>query len=130
MPERSEDWIRQAQRDLKSARSQMENKFYEWACFIAQQAAEKGIKAVFQKLGAEARGHSITDLLIGIKEKIDVPNELIDKAKNLDKYYIPARYPNSWVSGIPGDYITKGDAQDAISNSEKILQFCSSILAE
>jgi len=30
MPERSKDWIKQAKRDLNSARSQAENGFFEW----------------------------------------------------------------------------------------------------
>ena len=52
MPERSKDWIKQAWRDLDSARAQMEDGFFEWSCFIAQQAAEKAIKAIYQKMGA------------------------------------------------------------------------------
>ena len=130
MPERSKDWIRQAERDLDSARSQLKDEFFEWACFVAQQAAEKAVKAISQKLGAEAWGHSVTDLLKGIQKEVDVSDELIVKAKHLDKFYIPARYPNGWVSGIPGEYITMEDAQDAISNSEKILQFCSGLLVK
>lgn len=130
MPERSQDWFRQAKRDLESAKIQLENAFFEWACFIAQQAAEKAVKAAYQKLGAETWGHSVSDLLKGLKEKINVSNDLIDRAKQLDKFYIPARYPNGWVSGIPAEYINKEDAQNAISNSKKILQFCKSILAK
>lgn len=41
--ERSRDWIEQAKSDLEIG-------FYEWACFSSQQAAEKGVKAVFQKM--------------------------------------------------------------------------------
>jgi HEPN domain-containing protein len=130
MPERSQDWFRQAKRDLESAKTQLENGFFEWACFIAQQATEKSVKAVYQKLGAEAWGRSVTDLLRGIGEKVKVSDELIDRAKYLDKFYIPARYPNGWPSGIPAEYITRGDAQNAICNSEKILQFCESLLVK
>lgn len=130
MPERSKDWIKQAQRDLDSARSQMKDGFFEWACFIAQQAAEKAAKAVYQKMGAEVWGHSVSDLLKGLQEKLDISNELMDKARGVDRFYIPARYPNSWASGIPGDYINEKDAEDAISDSEKIIQFCAGFLAK
>ena len=130
MPERSKDWFAQAQRDLKSAQAQLKDEFFEWACFISQQAAEKAVKAVFQKLGAEAWGHSVTALLKGLGEKIAIPEQLINKAKKLDRFYIPARYPNGWVSGTPAEYITREDAQDAISNSEKILQFCEDFLVK
>jgi len=52
MPERSGDWINQAERDLKAAEELMEDEFFEWACFVAQQAAD--VKAAFQKLNAVA----------------------------------------------------------------------------
>jgi HEPN domain-containing protein len=96
MPERSKEWIKQAWRDLDSAKAQMENGFFEWSFFIAQQAAEKAIKAIYQKMEAESWGHSVTDLLKASKERIDIPNELLDGAKQLDRFYIPARYPNGW----------------------------------
>jgi HEPN domain-containing protein len=44
----------------------------------------------------------------------------------LDKFYIPARYPNGWGEGIPAEFITKDDAKNAIDYSEKILRFCES----
>lgn len=129
MPERSQDWYKQAQRDLESARTQAREEFFEWACFISQQAAEKAVKAAYQKLAAEAWGHSVYDLLKGLAEKVPVSAELFDSARLLDKFYIPARYPNGWSEGFPGEYITKKDAEDAVSGSEKILRFCEGILA-
>lgn len=129
MPERSKDWLKQAKRDLESAKNQREDGFFEWACFIAQQAAEKAVKAVYQKLGAEAWGHSILDLLNGLREKLEVLEDLFDKGRRIDKFYIPARYPNGWATGSPSEYITKEDAENAISDSEAILQFCEGILA-
>ena len=50
----------QAEGDLAHAKSDMERGFYDWSCFSSQQAGEK---AVFQKMGAEAWGHSVADLL-------------------------------------------------------------------
>lgn len=107
----------------------MKDGFCEWACFIAQQGAEKAVKAVYQKIGGEAWGHSVSDLLKGLREKTDVPAELIDTAKQLDRFYIPARYPNGWASGTPSDYISLEDAQSAVGYSEKIIQYCTSFLA-
>lgn len=52
--ERSGDWIASAVGDLEHARSDRERGYHHWACFSAQQAAEKAVKAVFQKMGAEA----------------------------------------------------------------------------
>lgn len=61
MPERSRDWINQAMRDLRVAEEMMKSSSFEWSCFVAQQGAEKAVKAVFQKLNAAAWGHSVFD---------------------------------------------------------------------
>lgn len=68
--ERSKDWMDEAEGDLEHAKSDSERGYYNWACFSAQQAAEKVVKAVFQKLGAEAWGHSVADLLIELAKKV------------------------------------------------------------
>lgn len=44
--ERSADWMDQAARDLAHAKQDLSTGFHEWACFSAQQAAEKAAKAV------------------------------------------------------------------------------------
>jgi len=101
MTERSKDWIDEAEGDLEHAKSDMGGGYYNWACFSAQQAAEKAAKAVFQKMGAEAWGHSATDLLNELSLKVEVPERLVNGALELDKAYIPARYPNAHPSGSP-----------------------------
>lgn len=52
MPERSADWMDQARRDLAMAGQARDTGFLEWGCFILEQAAEKAIVAVYQRLGA------------------------------------------------------------------------------
>ena len=130
MPERSKDWFEQAKRDFNAAQKEEEAHFFEWACFIYQQAAEKALKAVYQKLAAEAWGHSIYNLLKGLQERKKIDNELFNNAKQLDRFYIPARYPNGWSEGFPGEFITQEDAVNARNCAEKILRFCEGILAE
>jgi len=89
--ERSRDWMEQAEGDLLHARSDLDAGFYELACFSAQQAAEKAVKAVFQAMGAEAWGHSVADLLAELGRHHAVPDSLIDSGLEFDKTYIPAR---------------------------------------
>jgi hypothetical protein len=48
MPSRYKDWLRQAQRDISHAQNALEDGDYDWACFAAQQAAEKAVKALFR----------------------------------------------------------------------------------
>ena len=129
LPERSRDWINQAKRDLASAEAMLTSGFYEWACFASQQAAEKAVKAVFQKMGATAWGHSLLELLKLLAGKVTISEELFDYARTLDRFYIPARYPNGFESGSPFEYFTKKDAEYAIFCGRRIVEFCTGLLA-
>jgi HEPN domain-containing protein len=125
MGNRYADWFRQAEADLRHARNSLEDGDFEWSCFAAQQAAEKALKAVFQKLGMDAWGHTLTALIGNLPDDVAQPSEtLVNYARMLDKHYIPARYPNGFASGAPTDFYTKEEARSAIHNAEAILEFC------
>jgi HEPN domain-containing protein len=126
MPNRAADWLTQARRDLELARHAEEGEFHEWACFAAQQAAEKALKALVAALGGEARGHSIVAIAGALPEPPGFPTELLDRARRLDRHYIPTRYPNGFDQGAPRDYFTAVDAADALSDAEKIIEYCAS----
>ncbi len=127
--ERSADWLDQAQGDLEHARSDVERGFYDWACFSAQQSSKKAVKAVFQRRGAEAWGHSVADLLEELQSFHAVSEDLKDAALELDKSYIPARYPNAHPSGSPRRRYTRVEAERMVSNAERIFQFCENLLS-
>ncbi|MEW6685426.1 MAG: HEPN domain-containing protein [Candidatus Edwardsbacteria bacterium] len=124
MPSRHEDWLRQAERDLFHAQHALEDGDYEWTCFASQQAAEKAVKGLYQKFGADAWGHSVSVLLANLPSGIKPHEELLDVAKGLDKYYIPPRYPNSYPTGAPYEYYTKEEARRAIDYATRIISFC------
>ncbi len=124
MAERSRDWLRQSEVDLQHARSSVETGFHEWAAFAAHQAAEKAIKAVFQKLHREAWGHALSALMEALPPETSPDPGLIDRAKDLDLHYIPTRYPNGFERGAPTDYYTRSQAERAIADAQAILEFC------
>jgi len=129
MPSRARDWIRQGERDLALARTASRDGYFEWACFAAQQAAEKSVKALFQSLHLEAWGHVVHQLMERLPRNVAPPPALLDRARRLDRHYIPARYPNGFEAGIPADFYTAEDAQQAIQDAEAVLEFCSRRLA-
>jgi len=129
MAERSRDWMDQAHRDLEHARTSIESGHFEWACFAAQQAAEKAVKAVHERLGGVAWGHSVTELLAGLGEHVEVPRNLLGLARALDRVYVPSRYPSGLVAGSPKDYYMEEDAEGAVGDSGEILRFCEGLLA-
>lgn len=115
MPNRATDWLTQGRRDLELARHAAIGGFYEWACFAAQQGAEKGVKAVVAALGGEARGHAIVAIATSLTDKASLSPELLDAARRLDRHHIPTRYPNGF---------TAADATQAITDADALLGFC------
>lgn len=129
MATRAGDWFRQAEADLVHARHALQIGHHEWACFAAQQAAEKAAKAAHQAIGQEAWGHSVTELLQALRlQSPAVDNALLDRARALDKLYIPTRYPNGLPAGAPADYYTPAEAARAITDAEAIIECCRGML--
>ncbi|MDA2936745.1 HEPN domain-containing protein [Acidobacteria bacterium AH-259-A15] len=114
----------QAVHDLGHAENAFEDSDFDWACFAAQQSAEKALKGLFLALGGEAWGHSVTRLLQDLTAQLIIPPEVNQAARRLDKHYIPARYPNGFDSGPSYEYYTAEDAKQAISDARRIYDFC------
>lgn len=121
MSNRARDWLNQALRDLEQAEDSQRAGHHEWACFAAQQAAEKAVKALHLHLGQEAWGHVIAKLLRELP--LSVPQELIEKARTLDSFYIPPRYPNSHPEGAPFEHYGPLQSEEAISYAREIVAF-------
>ena len=124
---RYRDWISQALRDLEKAKIDVRHEYLEWACFTAQQAAEKAVKALLMSRGHDVWGHAITPMLRALPDL--VPN-LIEKAQLLDAHYIPPRYPNGFPAGKPADYYNLCKAEEAVHAAEDIIRFCQDLLPQ
>ena len=83
-------------------------------------------RPLYQRLGADAHGHSVTQLLAALPPNAQPADELIEAAKELDKHYIAPRYPNSYPEGAPMDFYTKAEARRAIDAAERIIEHCKS----
>jgi HEPN domain-containing protein len=127
MTDRSKDWFNQAQRDLEQAESSQAEGRHEWACFAAQQSAEKAVKALHLFLKQEAWGHVVDRLLKELP--LTIPEDLIDKAKVLDGLYIPTRYANGHPEGAPFEHYGKIQSRDAIEYAREIIEFVRSQMA-
>lgn len=112
--------MNQALKDLEHAKISIEHKNYEWACFASHQSAEKAVKALHLFYKQEA-WHVISKLLQELP--IEVPSELVEKAKILDLYYIPTRYPNSFPEGAPFEHFGRIQAEEAIKYASEIVGF-------
>jgi len=58
-----------------------------------------------------------------LSDLVKIPEDILEKAGTLDRYYIPTRYPNGFERGAPRDYFFQKDAEDAIQYAEEIIKF-------
>lgn len=61
--DRSADWLKQAEKDLRAAEDSAQAGHHEWTAFQTQQSAEKAVKALVQFLHGSARGRSVTAIV-------------------------------------------------------------------
>ena len=127
MPNRARDWLLQAEHDLKHAGHAREVGDHDWACFAAQQAAEKAVNALHQARGQEAWGHSVLRLLSDAP--VAPPEALIEQARSLDTFYVPARYPNGHFSGPAFEYYGPLQSEQALRHAGDIVEFVRQALA-
>jgi HEPN domain-containing protein len=115
-------WLAQAESDLAFAEIGVRESFFAQACFICQQAAEKALKALHYLGGARiVLGHSLVELLDGLREAVPELGDLREAAQQLDQYYIPTRYPNGLPGGVPADVFTRRQAEEALETAREFV---------
>ena len=129
MTDRALDWLAQAERDLDQAEDSRRAKRHEWACFAAQQSAEKAVKALHLRFGQDACGHVVAKLLRELPNGVTVSEELVEKGRVLDNFYIPARHPNSHSDGAPFEHYGPLQSEAAIAYAREIVEFARSTMA-
>jgi HEPN domain-containing protein len=123
MANRSQDWLRQAERDLDQAEESRASGRHEWACFAAHQAAEKAAKSLHLHLSQEAWGHVVARLLDQLPADVVLSPDLIEKARALDNFYIPTRYPNGHPAGAPFEHYGPLQSGQAVEYAREIIGF-------
>jgi len=116
------DWLEEAKADLRHARLSLSGGSHNWACFAAQQAVEKALKALM--MGAKRRRAShvydLTRLYAEVEEELVLPTEVTQKLGELSSYYTMARYPNAGLNR-PSTGIGRAQAEEAIALAEKVV---------
>jgi HEPN domain-containing protein len=119
---RTKDWLDQAEKDINAAKNSLKSGDYEWACFQAQQGAEKAVKAALQSKGKDLVGHSVAYFLGQLSKSEKISQELLSEARRLDRHYIASRYPDSYGMGKPADYYDEFQAKESIKSAENALR--------
>jgi HEPN domain-containing protein len=116
-------WFQQAYYDLEATRWNIQGGFFDTACFLAQQASEKALKALLYYQGSRRAAlltHSLVEMVRETGKKTATMTDLLDQARELDLHYIPSRYPNGIPSGYPHQFYGKKVADQALASAEKI----------
>lgn len=118
--EQAQRWISQGDHDLNLARIAHANDSYEWAVAIAQQAAEKFLKALYivRFQATPPRTHD----LVMLANALNAPPELAAIGRPLTEDYLRARYPDI-ADGIPHEVFDASTAQERISQAERIREW-------
>jgi HEPN domain-containing protein len=115
-------WLEQAQADRRGAQLLLDGESYHLACFVAQQVAEKALKAFLYAQGEEfVVGHSV-EVLSRWAAEFDADFEQLREAiAPLDGYYVPTRYPNSLPDSIPARVYTRKAAEETLRMADQAL---------
>ena len=108
---------------MEAARWSRAGEFFNTACFQAQQAVEKALKAFLLARGERSlRGHSVLELLDRCVAFDASFARFRQDCRVLDRHYIPTRYPDALPEGTPHEAFGAEDADDAIRRAEGILK--------
>ena len=126
-------WLKTAEDDLDAASVLKANGKFPHACFHAQQAGEKAMKAVWYHCDADPWGHSVRRLIEDL-ENVDLNlyaqlKGLMRAGTILDRFYIPTRYPNGLPDLTPGEAFLDEDAALCIQLSDEIVAAVRSLLS-
>ena len=115
-------WLTQALHDRDAARLNRDHGFHEHACFLAQQSAEKALKAFLYGRGeGPVLGHSTLALTLECADHDSAFNALQDSCRRLDQLYIPTRYPNGLPDNIPHEFYDQKLADQALADVQAVL---------
>lgn len=116
-------WLRQAEADCSALDVLFRAGKYDLVCFLAQQVAEKALKAYLFLHGEElVPSHSVARLCAMASNFDPAFLDLRADIKGLTSYYVEARYPNA-LEEIPALFFDARDAQAAMDMAVQALQF-------
>jgi len=95
---RYEEWLKRAYSSLELAKfSENEFVYYEDLCYQAQQAVEKGLKALLIFYGAEPEKTHHLFILLQELEKYTEINDEIKEVLKLYNFAVQTRYPGDYI---------------------------------
>ena len=123
-PGSPQDWMDRSRGKLLLARQPLPaGGYWEDLCYMAQQAAEFAVKAVYIQRGWRfAFVHDLANLLDGLEEQeMDIP-DCVREAEKLTIYATQMRYP-----GMSG-FVTQDDYAQILAIAEEVVAWADGII--
>ena len=130
--EEAKRWLSEAEWDLETAKILHNSRRYNAAAFYAHQAAGKAAKAMLYAVNEAPWGHSVRVLLerFSKAKEARLDEELLDCARELDRHYLPSRYPNAHPAGTPHEAYDSSTSERALACAEKIVSVARGVVLE
>ena len=125
-------WIREAENTLRQAEKINEQQdAHNLVCFLAEQIAQKALKAVRYLDGARLVSiHSVSELIKEISTERPEFRALQSQGAMLDQYYITTRYPDAVAEpAIPSELFSREQAGEALRIARTVFEACKSVIA-
>ncbi|MEM2998409.1 MAG: HEPN domain-containing protein [Thermoproteota archaeon] len=131
MRDEASRWFKEGVWDLETARILHDAGRYNAAAYYSHQAAEKAAKALLYLVNEAPWGHSVRILLEKFAEKKNLTiNELLQYARELDRHYVPSRYPNAHPAGTPHEAYDEATSRKAVEAAERLISFAKLFIEE
>ncbi len=116
-------WLRQAEHDLAIARGHRQRGDYSAACFMAEQAAQKALKAFLIGHGHRSvPSHSVAQPAERCAQLDPAFAVHMTAGRVLDQYYIPTRYPDAPAPpAVPFESYTQEQGTTAVAAAPAIV---------
>jgi len=119
MMKEAENWWKQAEADLATAKDNLGISRFSYAIFLCEQSVEKALKALYlKKFNEIPRIHDLTIFA----RKLKLPSKLYQNCEDLTNVYTETRYPDA-SEVIPADKFTKDEAEEFVKKAEEIIKW-------
>ena len=113
------NWIRQAEADISSAKYNYDGKKFDVAAYLCHQSVEKAFKALYLKNNNKV--WKIHDL-VKLGNIVDAPNKIIKLSNDLNPIYAEDRYPD-YSDTIPAEKFSANDIVEFLNKTEVIIKW-------
>lgn len=124
-------WLKQAKFDISAAFLSMENEYFEWAVYQAEQAVEKALKAVLVHAGQKPPKIHKLGILFGFCNQVNKEfRNTKFNFKHVESFTFISRYPFLIPDAFktPHELITEKDANKSITEASEVLLLITKIL--